>query len=74
MPSRVKKINNHEYLYYVSYKDGKKIDAYCGINSKPESKQKAIQFELMHLKQQRHELDKIIHDLEKKFNHGKSIR
>ena len=55
-----KLIKGNEYLYYVYYENRKKKEVYCGLSSKPESKRKALQFELEQLKDQKKNLSQNI--------------
>ena len=46
-------IKGNEYLYYVYYENRKKKEVYCGLASKPESEEKALQLELEQLKNEK---------------------
>ena len=68
MPEKIKRIKNHDYLYFVYYENGTRYDVYCGLASKPESKRKFLKLELEYLKEQKDNLsDKVIH-IESKLN------
>lgn len=45
----IRKRKNREYLYYVYYHDEKRKELYCGLVSDPNSRRKAIEFEIEEL-------------------------
>ncbi len=60
MPITTKTVSGERYIYFSHYKNGKKKETYCGLASKPESKRKAVDLEIISLKEQRKTiLDKI---------------
>ena len=52
MAIRVKEINGKNYVYFIHYPIGKKVDVYCGAESKPESLRKALALEIEATKKQ----------------------
>ncbi|MCH7648170.1 MAG: hypothetical protein IIA83_06155 [Thaumarchaeota archaeon] len=71
MPTRIKEISGNKYLYYVYYEDGKKKDVYCGLASSPESKRKALELKLEHLREQKKSLTQHIIEVENKLKNHK---
>ena len=49
---RIKEINGKNYVYFIHYPEGKKVDVYCGVESKPESQRKALVLEIEETKRQ----------------------
>lgn len=49
----LRKLNGKEYLYYVYYDNGKRKEVYCGLASKPESKQKIVKTQIIELTKQK---------------------
>ena len=56
-------VSGNEYLYYVHYVNRKKIEVYCGLASKPESKEKAKKFEIEDLVLQKKSIESKIKKL-----------
>ncbi len=65
MAIRTKAINGSEYLYYIYSANGKKTDVYCGPSSKPESRKKALNYEIDNLKKLATEISNKIKSMEK---------
>lgn len=63
--------NGKEYLYYAYYDDGKRLEMYCGLAGKTESKKKAYKYEVEELTKQKIAITKKITTLNKKI-HGES--
>lgn len=63
MAIRVREINGKSYMYFIHYPDGKKVDVYCGAESKPESKKKALRMEIEETRKQIDELSVKLTDL-----------
>ena len=65
----IRTVKGNEYLYYAYYDGNKKrIEKYCGLISKTESKKKALQFELEHLKDQKKKILKKVGEIETKLH------
>ena len=56
---------NKDYLYYVYYDDGKRVEKYCGLKSDLEAQKKIKKIHYEKLIKQRKELDKEIAELQK---------
>ncbi len=61
---QTKIVKGKEYLYFTHYSNGKKTETYCGLASDKQSKKKALQFELDHLKEQKKRLSQKIVEIE----------
>ena len=68
----LKNIKGRDYLYYVITKNGEKKAHYCGLASKPESEKKALELELLELREQGKQLTKKIEVIESKISKIKS--
>ncbi len=67
MVVRVKEINGKNYVYFIHYPDGKKVDVYCGAESKPESRKKALKMEIDETKRQMMKLNTRLSELTAEF-------
>ena len=63
MAIRVKEINGKNYVYFIHYLEGKKVDVYCGAESKPESQRKALALEIKETRKQITVLNKKLSEL-----------
>ena len=52
MAIRVKEINGKNYVYFIHYPEGKKVDVYCGVESKPESQRRVLTLEIKETRKQ----------------------
>ena len=68
----LKNIKGRDYLYYVITKNGEKNAHYCGLASKPESEKKALELELLELREQGKQLTKKIEVIKSKISKIKS--
>lgn len=57
MVIRIKKVNGKNYVYFIHYLQGKKVDVYCGAESKSESRKKALVLEIKEIKKQMNNLN-----------------
>ena len=60
----IKTVRDKKYLYFSYYDKGEKCEKYCGLSSDPQSKKKALQFELEYLKNQKKNLSQKVIDIE----------
>lgn len=63
MAIRIREVNGRNYVYFCHYPNGKKVDVYCGAESKPESRRKALKLEIKEIKRQIGKLEKKLSDL-----------
>ena len=67
MAIRIKEINGKNYVYFIHYPEGKKVDVYCGVESKPESQRKALVLEMDETKRQIAALNEKLIELTTKY-------
>lgn len=58
MSTVIKTVKGKKYMYYAYYVNRKKHEKYCGVASSRSAKKKALQFELIHLREQKKHLTK----------------
>jgi|APSaa5957512535_1039671.scaffolds.fasta_scaffold44203_2 hypothetical protein len=63
----IKTVKDKKYLYFSYYETGEKREKYCGLASDKQSKKKALQFELEHLKEQKNNITQKIIEIEQKL-------
>jgi len=64
-----KTVKGIEYLYFTYYdqKTSKKKEVYCGLASKKESKQKALELEVSYLREQKKSISEKVEEVEKEL-------
>lgn len=69
MPITTKKVKGIEYLYFTYYdqKTSKKKEVYCGLATKKEAKQKALELEVSYLKEQKKNIVEKVLEVEKEL-------
>ena len=68
----LRNLNGKRYLYYVYYDEGNRKEIYCGLASKPESKHKSTEIQVMELTKQKKAITEKILVLNNKIRaHGK---
>ncbi len=68
----LKNTKDRDYLYYVIAENGKKGTHYCGLASKPESEKKALELELLELREQGRQITKKMEVIKSKISKIKS--
>ena len=63
MAIRTKEVNGKRYVYFIHYPNGRKVDVYCGAESKPESRKKVLEMEIGETERQMGELSAKLTDL-----------
>ena len=63
MAIRTKVVNGKDYVYFIHYPNGRKVDVYCGAASKPESRKRVLEMEIDETERQMGELSAKLADL-----------
>ena len=63
MAIRTKEVNGKRYVYFIHYPNGRKVDVYCGAESKPESRKRVLEMEIDETERQVAELGVKLADL-----------
>ena len=67
----LRNLSGREYLYYVYYDHGKRKEIYCGLSSKPESKKKVEEIQVIELTKQKKLITEKITILNNKIRSGR---
>ena len=58
MAIRIKEVNGRNYVYFIHYPEGRKVDVYCGAESRPESERRALEMEIGETRRQIADLER----------------